>query len=128
MNPTSNTSEPTPSDPCECDRAATPAIVDLSDYQAAGEILGVLAEPQRLAVADALRSRPRVLEELMHVLALTEQQARVDLDALEAARVISTNQRDGRTTYRLQDEHMRRVVATIMTLAMHADDDKRPQH
>ncbi|MDQ1697854.1 MAG: ArsR family transcriptional regulator, zinc-responsive transcriptional repressor [Frankiaceae bacterium] len=84
--------------------------VELSDYDAASELLRALSAPLRLAIVDLLTDAPRCVHELVEALGVSQPLASQHLKTLRAAGLVATQRRGREMVYRLVDEHVSHVA------------------
>jgi DNA-binding transcriptional ArsR family regulator len=80
-------------------------------YEAAGELLKVLAAPARLAIVVELADKPRFVHELVETLGLSQPLVSQHLRVLRAARLVAVERRGREAAYSLVDEHVAHIVA-----------------
>ncbi len=80
-------------------------------FEAAGELLKVLAAPSRLAIMTELAERPRCVHELVDKLALSQPLVSQHLRVLRGARLVGVERLGREAVYSLADQHVARIVA-----------------
>jgi len=80
-------------------------------FEAAGELLKVLAAPARLAIVTELAERPRYVHELVDLLGMSQPLVSQHLRVLRGARLVGVERRGREAVYFLADQHVSRIVA-----------------
>jgi len=80
-------------------------------YEAAGELLKVLAAPARLAIVAELAEQPRFVHELVERLEMSQPLVSHHLRILRAARLVGVERRGREAVYSLADQHVGHIVA-----------------
>jgi ArsR family transcriptional regulator, zinc-responsive transcriptional repressor len=99
--------------------------VEVSDYDAASELLRALTAPIRLALVDALTQGPRCVHELVDALGISQPLVSQHLKVLRGAGVVDTTPRGREVVYRIVDEHVSHVVRDTVA---HAAERRRAPH
>jgi DNA-binding transcriptional ArsR family regulator len=79
-------------------------------YEAAGELLKVLAAPARLAILVELAHQPRFVHELVERLGMSQPLVSQHLRVLRDARVVGVERHGREAVYSLADQHVGRIV------------------
>jgi DNA-binding transcriptional ArsR family regulator len=79
-------------------------------YEAAGELLKVLAAPARLAILVELADHPRFVHELVQRLGMSQPLVSQHLRVLRDARVVGVERHGREAIYSLADRHVGRIV------------------
>ena len=80
-------------------------------YEAAGELLRVLAAPARLAIVAELAEQPRFVHELVERLEMSQPLVSHHLRILRGARLVGVERRGREAVYSLADQHVGHIVA-----------------
>jgi ArsR family transcriptional regulator, zinc-responsive transcriptional repressor len=80
-------------------------------YEAAGELLKVLAAPARLAIVAELAEQPRFVHELVDRLGMSQPLVSQHLRVLRGARLVGVERRGREAVYFLADLHVSHIVA-----------------
>ncbi len=80
-------------------------------FQAAGELLRVLAAPVRLAIVMELAEQPRFVHELVERLGLSQPLVSQHLRVLRGARLVGVERQGREAAYSLTDQHVAHIVA-----------------
>lgn len=80
-------------------------------YEAAGELLKVLAAPARLAIMAELAEQPRFVHELVDRLGMSQPLVSHHLRILRGARLVGVERRGREAVYSLADQHVGHIVA-----------------
>jgi DNA-binding transcriptional ArsR family regulator len=80
-------------------------------FEAAGELLRVLAAPARLAIVTELADQPRYVHELVDRLGLSQPLVSSHLRVLRDARVVRVDRQGREAAYSLADQHVAHIVA-----------------
>lgn len=80
-------------------------------YEAAGELLKVLAAPARLAIVAELVEQPRFVHELVERLGVSQPLVSHHLRILRGARLVGVERRGREAVYSLADQHVGHIVA-----------------
>jgi len=80
-------------------------------YEAAGELLKVLAAPARLAIVAELAHQPRFVHELVERLEMSQPLVSHHLRILRGARLVGVERRGREAVYSLADQHVGHIVA-----------------
>ena len=80
-------------------------------FEAAGELLRVLAAPVRLAIVMELAEQPRFVHELVESLGLSQPLVSQHLRVLRGARVVGVDRQGREAAYSLTDQHVAHIVA-----------------
>ena len=80
-------------------------------YEAAGELLKVLAAPARLAIVAELAEQPRFVHELVERLEMSQPLVSQHLRILRGARLVGVERRGREAVYSLADQHVGHIVA-----------------
>jgi ArsR family transcriptional regulator, zinc-responsive transcriptional repressor len=80
-------------------------------FEAAGELLRVLAAPARLAIVAELAEQPRFVHELVERLGMSQPLVSQHLRVLRGARLVGVERRGREAVYSLADQHVAHIVA-----------------
>jgi ArsR family transcriptional regulator, zinc-responsive transcriptional repressor len=80
-------------------------------FEAAGELLKVLAAPARLAIVTELAEQPRFVHELVARLGMSQPLISQHLRVLRGARLVGVERRGREAAYSLVDQHVAHIVA-----------------
>ncbi|HEX9528577.1 MAG TPA: metalloregulator ArsR/SmtB family transcription factor [Streptosporangiaceae bacterium] len=80
-------------------------------FEAAGELLKVLAAPARLAIVVELADQPRFVHELVERLGMSQPLVSQHLRVLRGARLVGVERRGREAVYSLVDQHVAHIVA-----------------
>ena len=80
-------------------------------YEAAGELLKVLAAPARLAIVVELAARPCYVHELVERLEMSQPLVSQHLRVLRGARLVGVERHGREAVYSLIDHHVAHIVA-----------------
>ena len=80
-------------------------------FEAAGELLRVLAAPARLAIVAELAEQPRFVHELVDRLGMSQPLVSQHLRVLRGARLVGVERRGREAVYSLADLHVAHIVA-----------------
>jgi ArsR family transcriptional regulator, zinc-responsive transcriptional repressor len=80
-------------------------------FEAAGELLKVLAAPARLAIVTELAQQPRFVHELVDRLGMSQPLVSQHLRVLRGARLVGVERRGREAVYSLADQHVAHIVA-----------------
>ncbi len=80
-------------------------------FDAAGELLKVLAAPARLAIVTELAEQPRFVHELVDRLGMSQPLVSQHLRVLRGARLVGVERRGRQAVYSLADQHVAHIVA-----------------
>ncbi len=80
-------------------------------FEAAGELLRVLAAPVRLAIVMELAEQPRFVHELVERLGLSQPLVSQHLRVLRGARLVGVERQGREAAYSLTDQHVAHIVA-----------------
>lgn len=80
-------------------------------FQAAGELLRVLAAPARLAIVTELAEQPRFVHELVERLGISQPLVSQHLRVLRGARLVGVDRQGREAVYSLADQHVAHIVA-----------------
>lgn len=80
-------------------------------FEAAGELLRVLAAPVRLAIVMELAEQPRFVHELVARLGLSQPLVSQHLRVLRGARLVGVERQGREAAYSLTDQHVAHIVA-----------------
>jgi DNA-binding transcriptional ArsR family regulator len=80
-------------------------------FEAAGELLKVLAAPARLAIVTELAEQPRFVHELVARLGMSQPLVSQHLRVLRGARLVGVERRGREAVYSLADQHVAHIVA-----------------
>jgi len=80
-------------------------------FQAAGDLLKVLAAPARLAIVAELAAQPRFVHELVDRLGLSQPLVSQHLRVLRGAHLVGVERLDRAAVYSLVDQHVAHIVA-----------------
>ena len=83
-------------------------------YEAAGELLELLAVPARLAIVAALAEQPQYVHELVHHLEMSQPLVSQHLKVLRAARLVDVERQGREAVYSLVDAHVAGIVAAAV--------------
>ncbi|MGP0032948.1 MAG: ArsR/SmtB family transcription factor [Acidimicrobiales bacterium] len=86
-------------------------------YEAAGELLRVLAAPARLAIVVELAERPSYVHELVERLGMSQPLVSQHLRVLRGARLVSVERHGREAVYSLIDHHVAHIVADAVNHA-----------
>ena len=75
-------------------------------FEAAGELLKVLAAPARLAIVMELADRPRFVHELVERLGMSQPLVSSHLRVLRGARLVEVERHGREAAYSLADQHV----------------------
>lgn len=92
-------------------------------YDAAGELLKVLAAPARLAIVMELADRPRFVHELVERLGMSQPLVSQHLRVLRGARLVEVERQGREAVYSLADQHVAHIVADAI---QHSTEDQQP--
>src|SRR5580693_4699794 len=84
-------------------------------FEAAGELLKVLAAPARLAIVTELAQQPRFVHELVDRLGMSQPLVSQHLRVLRGARLVGVERRGREAVYSLVDQHVAHIVADAIT-------------
>ena len=87
-------------------------------FEAAGELLKVLAAPARLAIVTELAEQPRYVHELVERLGISQPLVSQHLRVLRAARVVGVERHGRAAAYSLADQHVAHIVADAVQHSM----------
>jgi DNA-binding transcriptional ArsR family regulator len=90
-------------------------------FQAAGELLRVLAAPVRLAIVMELAEQPRFVHELVERLGLSQPLVSQHLRILRGARLVGVERQGREAAYSLTDQHVAHIVADAV---QHSREDQ----
>jgi DNA-binding transcriptional ArsR family regulator len=90
-------------------------------FQAAGELLRVLAAPVRLAIVMELAEQPRFVHELVERLGLSQPLVSQHLRVLRGARLVGVERQGREAAYSLTDQHVAHIVADAV---QHSREDQ----
>ncbi len=90
-------------------------------FEAAGELLRVLAAPARLAIVMELAEQPRFVHELVERLGLSQPLVSQHLRVLRGARLVGVERQGRGATYSLSDQHVAHIVADAV---QHSREDQ----
>jgi DNA-binding transcriptional ArsR family regulator len=99
----------------------TVVLARTKDFEAAGELLKVLAAPARLAIVTALAERPRFVHELVELIGISQPLVSQHLRVLRGARVVGVERHGREAVYSLADQHVAHIVAD----AVHHSKEER---
>src|ERR1700738_2404528 len=85
--------------------------VQTKAFEAAGELLKVLAAPARLAIVTELAEQPRFVHELVELLGMSQPLVSQHLRVLRAARLVGVERHGREAAYSLVDQHVAHIVA-----------------
>jgi DNA-binding transcriptional ArsR family regulator len=88
-----------------------PMSVATQTYEAAGELLRVLAAPARLAIVVELAARPCHVYELVERLEMSQPLVSQHLRVLKDARLVGVQRHGREAVYSLIDQHVAHIVA-----------------
>ena len=80
-------------------------------FEAAGDLLRVLAAPARLAIVTELAEESRFVHELVDRLGMSQPLVSQHLRVLRAARLVGVERRGREAVYSLVDQHVAHIVA-----------------
>jgi len=80
-------------------------------YAAAADLLKALSAPARLAIVVELAERPRLVNELVDRLAMSQPLVSQHLRVLRGARLVSVERQGREAVYSLVDQHVAHIVA-----------------
>jgi len=80
-------------------------------FEAAGELLKVLAAPARLAIVMELADQPRFVHELVERLGMSQPLVSSHLRVLRGARLVEVERHGRGAAYSLADQHVAHIVA-----------------
>jgi DNA-binding transcriptional ArsR family regulator len=80
-------------------------------FEAAGELLRVLAAPARLAIVTELAEQPRFVHELVERLGMSQPLVSQHLRVLRGAGLVGVERRGREAVYSLADQHVAHIVA-----------------
>ncbi len=80
-------------------------------FEAAGDLLRVLAAPARLAIVTELAEQPRFVHELVELLGMSLPLVSQHLRVLRAARLVAVERHGREAAYSLADQHVGHIVA-----------------
>jgi len=80
-------------------------------FQAAGDLLKVLAAPARLAIVAELAAQPRYVHELVDRLGLSQPLVSQHLRVLRGAHLVGVERLGRGAVYSLVDQHVAHIVA-----------------
>jgi DNA-binding transcriptional ArsR family regulator len=80
-------------------------------FEAAGELLKVLAAPARLAIVMELADQPRFVHELVERLGMSQPLVSQHLRVLRGARLVGVERHGREAAYSLADQHVAHIVA-----------------
>lgn len=80
-------------------------------FEAAGELLKVLAAPARLAIVTELAGQPRFVHELVDLLGMSQPLVSQHLRVLRGARLVGVERQGREAVYSLVDQHVAHIVA-----------------
>jgi len=89
-------------------------------FEAAGELLKVLAAPARLAIVTELAEQPRFVHELVARLGMSQPLVSQHLRVLRGARLVGVERRGREAVYSLADQHVAHIVADAV---QHSKED-----
>jgi ArsR family transcriptional regulator, zinc-responsive transcriptional repressor len=81
------------------------------EFEAAGELLKVLAAPARLAIVTELAEQARFVHELVDRLGMSQPLVSQHLRVLRGARLVAVERRGREAVYSLADQHVAHIVA-----------------
>src|SRR5215469_11311909 len=90
-------------------------------FEAAGELLKVLAAPARLAIVTELAEQPRFVHELVARLGMSQPLVSQHLRVLRGARLVGVERRGREAVYSLADQHVAHIVADAVH---HSKEDR----
>jgi DNA-binding transcriptional ArsR family regulator len=90
-------------------------------FEAAGELLKVLAAPARLAIVTELAEQPRFVHELVARLGMSQPLVSQHLRVLRGARLVGVERRGREAVYSLADQHVAHIVADAV---QHSKEDR----
>jgi ArsR family transcriptional regulator, zinc-responsive transcriptional repressor len=85
--------------------------VQTKAFEAAGELLKVLAAPARLAIVMELADQPRFVHELVERLGMSQPLVSSHLRVLRGARLVEVERNGREAAYSLADQHVAHIVA-----------------
>jgi DNA-binding transcriptional ArsR family regulator len=94
--------------------------VTTQSYEAAGELLRVLAAPARLAIVVELAERPSYVHELVERLEMSQPLVSQHLRVLRGAKLVSVERHGRGAVYSLRDHHVAHIVADAVNHATEA--------
>ena len=80
-------------------------------YEPAGELLKVLSAPARLAIVVALAEGPRLVNQLVGQLDMSQPLVSQHLRVLRSARLVDVQRQGREAVYSLTDHHVAHIVA-----------------
>jgi ArsR family transcriptional regulator, zinc-responsive transcriptional repressor len=80
-------------------------------FEAAGDLLKVLAAPARLAIVAELAESPRFVNELVDLLGMSQPLVSQHLRVLRGAHLVGVERRGKQAAYSLVDQHVAHIVA-----------------
>ena len=86
-------------------------------YEAAGELLKVLAAPARLAIVAELAEQPRFVHELVERLEMSQPLVSQHLRVLRGARLVGVERHGREAVYSLIDHHIAHIAADAVNHA-----------
>lgn len=89
-------------------------------FEAAGELLKVLAAPARLAIVAELAEHPRFVHELVDRLGMSQPLVSQHLRVLRGARLVGVERRGREAVYSLADQH---VVHLVTDAVQHSGEE-----
>jgi DNA-binding transcriptional ArsR family regulator len=92
-------------------------------YEAAGELLKVLAAPARLAIVMELAGQPRFVHELVERLGMSQPLVSQHLRVLRGARLVEVQRQGREAVYSLADQHVAHIVADAI---QHSAENQQP--
>jgi DNA-binding transcriptional ArsR family regulator len=92
-----------------------------SAFEAAGELLKVLAAPARLAIVLELAEQPRFVHELVDRLGMSQPLVSQHLRILRGARLVEVQRHGREAAYSLADQHVAHIVADAV---QHSKEEK----
>jgi ArsR family transcriptional regulator, zinc-responsive transcriptional repressor len=90
-------------------------------FEAAGDLLRVLAAPARLAIVMELAEQPRFVHELVERLGLSQPLVSQHLRVLRGARLVGVERQGREAAYSLSDQHVAHIVADAV---QHSREDQ----
>lgn len=93
-------------------------------FEAAGDLLRVLAAPARLAIVMELAEQPRFVHELVEHLGLSQPLVSQHLRVLRGARLVVVERQGREAAYSLTDQHVAHIVADAV---QHSREDREEQ-
>lgn len=94
-------------------------------FDAAGELLKVLAAPARLAIVTELAGQPRLVHELAGRLGMSQPLVSQHLRVLRGARLVGVERRGREAVYFLADQHVAHIVADAVQHSKEESHDSR---